>query len=74
MIGSGPVIQPSWPPPDGKLAQARAALRKAGDENESLLATLNIRTLTDANIRTPNLEKLSNGSLVMGPIDIPKND
>ena len=46
------MIQPSWPPPDGKLAQARAALRKAGDEKESLLATLNIRTLTDAKLRT----------------------
>ena len=51
-LKSGPVIEQSWPPESVQATRARAATRIAGDSLASLLASLNIRTLTDEKLRT----------------------
>ena len=51
-LRSSPVIEQSWPPESVQATRVRAATRIAGDSLASLLASLNIRTLTDEKLRT----------------------
>ena len=52
-LKSSPVIEQSWPPEGAQAGRVRAATHITGDSASrgSLLASLNIRTLTDAKLR-----------------------
>ena len=52
VLQSSPVIEQSWPPESVQTERVRAATHITGDNRGSLLASLNIRTLTDAKLRT----------------------
>jgi hypothetical protein len=51
-LRSSPVVGQSWPPESVQATRVRAATRIAGDSIASLLASLNIRTLTDEELKT----------------------
>ena len=50
-----------------------SSLRKVLSENQESEAEGQAAAATDADIRTPNPEKLSNGTVAYGPYDIPEN-
>ena len=49
-LGSSPVVDRTWPPESIQATRVRAATRIIGSGSGSLLASLNIRTLTDAKL------------------------